>query len=64
MVTRPRVTKPENINYRTFKPERDGRFCARILVLFRIGMPGGKYSGDETVAASFATKAASKSQPE
>ena len=25
------VTKPETINYRTFKPERDGLFCARIL---------------------------------
>ena len=23
------VTKPETINYRTFKPERDGLFCAR-----------------------------------
>ena len=22
------VTKPETINYRTFKPERDGLFCA------------------------------------
>ncbi|MGU0159979.1 hypothetical protein ACVXHB_02620 [Escherichia coli] len=25
------VKKPETINYRTFKPERDGFFCARIL---------------------------------
>src|SRR5512140_3154682 len=25
------VTKPETINYRTFKPERDGLFCARIF---------------------------------
>ena len=24
------VTKPETINYRTFKPERDGLFCAKI----------------------------------
>ena len=31
------VTKPETINYRTFKPERDGLFCARILVRCRIG---------------------------
>src|ERR1019366_5583694 len=23
------VTKPETINYRTFKPERDGLFCAK-----------------------------------
>ena len=26
------VKKPETINYRTFKPERDGLFCARFLV--------------------------------
>lgn len=26
------VRKPETINYRTFKPERDGLFCAKILV--------------------------------
>lgn len=25
------VTKPETINYRTFKPERDGLFCDRIF---------------------------------
>ncbi len=25
------VVKPETINYRTFKPERDGLFCARIF---------------------------------
>ena len=25
------VTKPETVNYRTFKPERDGLFCARIF---------------------------------
>ena len=24
------VKKPETINYRTFKPERDGLFCARV----------------------------------
>src|SRR5881397_1029287 len=26
------VTKPETINYRSFKPERDGLFCERIFV--------------------------------
>jgi DNA-directed RNA polymerase subunit beta' len=31
------VTKPETINYRTFKPERDGLFCARFSVRFRTG---------------------------
>ena len=29
------IKKPETINYRTFKPERDGLFCARILVRSR-----------------------------
>ena len=27
------VTKPETINYRTFKPEMDGLFCEKILGL-------------------------------
>ena len=31
------VTKPETINYRTFKPERDGLFCARIFGPVKIG---------------------------
>ena len=30
------IKKPETINYRTFKPERDGLFCARILTRARI----------------------------
>ena len=25
------IKKPETINYRTFKPEKDGLFCSRIL---------------------------------
>ncbi len=25
------VVKPETINYRTYKPERDGLFCERIF---------------------------------
>ena len=29
--SRGEVKKPETINYRTFKPERDGLFCARIF---------------------------------
>ena len=29
------IKKPETINYRTFKPERDGLFCARILAQSR-----------------------------
>lgn len=31
------VTKPETINYRTLKPERDGLFCERILDQQRTG---------------------------
>nr|WP_276318818.1 hypothetical protein [Marinitoga lauensis] len=30
------VKKPETINHRTFKPERDGLFCEKILVLLKI----------------------------
>lgn len=29
------VKKPETINYRTFKPERDGLFCARFSARLR-----------------------------
>ena len=25
------VKKPETINYRTFKPERDGLFCSKVF---------------------------------
>ena len=28
------VKKPETINYRTLKPERDGLFCERIFLYF------------------------------
>ena len=31
------VLKPETINYRTLKPEKDGLFCEKISVLQRIG---------------------------
>lgn len=31
------VKKPETINYRTLKPERDGLFCERISDLLRTG---------------------------
>ena len=30
------VLKPETINYRTYKPERDGLFCERIFGPIRI----------------------------
>jgi len=31
------VTKPETINYRTLKPEKDGLFCERIFGPTRTG---------------------------
>ncbi len=31
------VTKPETINYRTLKPEKDGLFCERIFGPARTG---------------------------
>ena len=31
------VKKPETINYRTLKPEKDGLFCEKILVQQRTG---------------------------
>jgi len=30
------VRTSETINYRTFKPERDGLFCGKILALYMI----------------------------
>ena len=33
------VKKPETINYRTFKPERDGLFCARTCLLYTSPSP-------------------------
>ena len=34
--SRGEVLKPETINYRTHKPERDGLFCERIFDLLEI----------------------------
>ena len=45
------VTKPETINYRTLKPERDGLYCERIFGPTKDGMPL-KYQMCETGAAS------------
>lgn len=40
------VIKPETINYRTFKPERDGLFCERIFGPVKDWQCGcGKYKG-------------------
>ena len=42
------VTKPETINYRTFKPERDGLFCARIFGPGHgLGVPVRQIQADE-----------------
>ena len=35
--SRGEVTKPETINYRTLKPEKDGLFCEKILDLAKTG---------------------------
>ena len=35
--SRGEVTKPETINYRTLKPEKEGLFCEKILDLARTG---------------------------
>ena len=35
--SRGEVTKPETINYRTLKPEKDGLFCERIFGPSRTG---------------------------
>ena len=41
--SRGEVKKPETINYRTLKPERDGLFCERIF--------GPKRTGNVTVVS-------------
>lgn len=33
------VKKPETINYRTLKPEREGLFCEKFLADQGLGMP-------------------------
>ena len=37
--SRGEVTKPETINYRTLKPEKDGLFCERICLLYTSPSP-------------------------
>jgi DNA-directed RNA polymerase subunit beta' len=44
------VKKPETINYRTFKPERDGLFCAKILVRSRIMSASVANTSDSSIA--------------
>jgi len=33
------VKKPETINYRTLKPEKEGLFCEKISAYKRLGVP-------------------------
>ncbi len=47
------IKKPETINYRTFKPERDGLFCARIF---------GPIKDYECLCGKYKRSAASKSR--
>ena len=49
------VTKPETINYRTLKPERDGLFCERIFG------PTKDWSATAASTSAFATRASSAS---
>ena len=43
------IKKPETINYRTFKPERSGLFCARIFGPIKDSKGGCQDSNCETV---------------
>ena len=54
------VKKPETINYRTFKPERDGLFCAKIFGPTKTTSACAVSTSDSSIAASFAKNAASK----
>ena len=55
------VTKPETINYRTTKPEKDGLFCEKISVRQRIGSAIAANTSASATRASSATSAASRS---
>ena len=56
------VKKPETINYRTFKPERDGLFCARIFGPIKdYECLCGKYKRHEVQGALSARSAAWRS---
>ena len=54
------VTKPETINYRTLKPERDGLFCERIFVRRRTGSAIAASTSASATRASSASAAASR----
>ncbi len=54
------VKKPETINYRTLKPERDGLYCERILDLPRTGSATAASISASVIRARSATAAASR----
>ena len=54
------VKKPETINYRTLKPERDGLFCERIFGPRRTGSATAANISASATRAKFATAAAWK----
>ena len=54
------VKKPETINYRTLKPERDGLYCERILDLPRTGSATVASISASVIRARSATAAASR----
>ena len=50
------VKKPETINYRTYRPEKDGLFCEKIFGPERDAAPQGRHHGQrrgEGIVASF-----------
>ncbi len=49
------VKKPETINYRTFKPERDGLFCAHPIAMDD-GLRFAIREGGRTVGAGVVAK--------
>ena len=54
------VTKPETINYRTQKPERDGLFCEKIFGPTKTGSVTAANISASATRASSAKSAASK----
>ena len=55
------VTKPETINYRTQKPEKDGLFCEKIFGPTVTGNATAEDIRESAIKASSAKSAASKS---
>ena len=54
------VLKPETVNYRTYKPERDGLFCEKISVLPRIMNVIAESTRESSTVESSVTDAESK----